>query len=289
MKPAAFWKRIRIAAFLGWRTLIGWPRYFLAYPRFAPGFLVRRLRAFVRQDLNRPIRTPDGFDLVSLNPFMGYWALFVCRELHHPRWVTPLQAARAPLVLDVGANWGLFSHRILCLNPAARVIAFEPLPDMVRHLSEWAPRRGGDLRILAKAVSSRSGSAPFYARTADDGEASLNERDKREADCFRVDTIALDELPELRGEGDVFLLKIDVEGHECEVLRGAVDTLRKTRFLLIEANNRPALVSVKRQLGPDWICRRVGCVDYFFMRVDESMPMRVTSAPFMITRTEKGT
>jgi FkbM family methyltransferase len=266
MKPAALWKRIRITAFLGWRTLIGWPRYFLDHPRFAPGFLARRLRAFVRQDLDRPIRTPDGFDLVSLNPFMGYWSLFVCRELHHPRWITPLQTARAPLVLDIGANWGMFSHWILCLNPAARVIAFEPLPDMIRHLSDWAPRRGGDLRILAKAVSSQSGSAPFYARTADDGEASLNERDKKEADCFRVDTIALDEMPELRGENEVFLLKIDVEGHECEVLRGAANTLRKTRFLLIEANSRPALVAVKRQLGPEWVCRRVGCVDYFFSR-----------------------
>ena len=40
-----------------------------------------------------------------------------------------------------------------------------------------------------------------------------------------------------RGEGFVDLIKIDVEGYEMEVLKGAVNTLDSVRYLMIELNN----------------------------------------------------
>jgi hypothetical protein len=131
--------------------LTGWTRIFFSRPGFALALLGRRGRYFVRRDFRTPLETPEGFRLETADALITYWLLFVERELHHPHWVKALKAADRPLVVDVGANAGLFSHLAFCINPRAEILAFEPLPDLHERLDAMRKQTGVNLTICRKA------------------------------------------------------------------------------------------------------------------------------------------
>ena len=79
--------------------------------------------------------------------------------------------------------------------------------------------------------------------------------------AFSVAVVTLDasvDAPE------ILLAKIDVEGMECEVIEGAKRTLYRTRFLIVEANDREDLARIREALGAGWRFRKVGYRDYLF-------------------------
>jgi hypothetical protein len=73
----------------------------------------------------------------------------------------------------------------------------------------------------------------------------------------------------LGGLPEISLLKIDVQGYEKELLAGAVETLRKTKFLLIELNYMPQYV------GGSWFgeIHELLTGKYGFVLVDATKPL----------------
>jgi hypothetical protein len=61
-------------------------------------------------------------------------------------------------------------------------------------------------------------------------------------------------------------MKVDVEGCESEVLAGGVQTVNRSRFLILEAHTPEALEKLQRQLGSDWRAKQVGASDFLFTR-----------------------
>lgn len=152
---------------------------------------------------------------------------------------------RAGLVLDVGANAGDWTAALLRLVPAARVLALEPAPDMADHLRR---RFASDARVdvVPVAVSDKCGSADLHV-TAHSHNTSLQQpRDMNrdygvesgweEVGLVTVETSTLDALVGDRDE--ISVVKIDVQGAEAQVLRGATTTLRRARAVIIEVNER---------------------------------------------------
>ena len=112
------------------------------------------------------------------------------------------------------------------------------------------------------AVSDKSGTALFYASSDNDTSASL----KPETPAIKSITVPVVTLDSVVGNRPVLLVKIDVEGFECEVLEGAQETLKNTQFLIIEAHTKEALNRIKERLGNNWYCNRAWGSDYFFVR-----------------------
>jgi len=247
-------------------SLLGWYRLRSAQPDFARELLRQRWRYFVRREFKPGTVTPDGFVLETPDALVAYWSMFVEHELYSDDWVKPFQAASNPLVLDVGANAGLFSHFAFCWNSRAEIIAFEPLPMMVERIKALQKRTGMNLTCLAKAAGREPGEAILESPHGYDGTSRICTSGQPTGHTFRVEVTTLDK--ESAGR-DVFLVKIDVEGFEEEVIAGASATLSKTRFVIIEAHNAARRDHLARLLGPNWRWRKLGASDYLFMRVQD--------------------
>jgi FkbM family methyltransferase len=145
------------------------------------------------------------------------------------------------VVIDVGANAGQFGSRIRAAGYRGRIVSFEPLSrafDALCRSSADDP----DWECHRLALGSRSGSVQLNVSA--DLEASsvlpMEERHVRhcpESAYVGVETVelaVLDEVgPSLIGEWERAYLKLDVQGYELEVLRGAARLL--PRIALVEA------------------------------------------------------
>ena len=139
------------------------------------------------------------------------------------------------MAIDVGANRGVYTHLLSRLVP--RTEAFEPNPELFRLLRRALP---ANARAHQVALSDRPGEAellvPRDGGRYSDQRATLNPRSVNSAvRSVRVSTRTLDSY----GFHGVGFIKIDVEGFEQAVLRGARETLARERpVLLVETEER---------------------------------------------------
>jgi FkbM family methyltransferase len=151
------------------------------------------------------------------------------------RVVLPLLAP-GDLVVDVGANFGLWS--LLAARRGCRVVAVEPVPATRALLARNAERNGltGRIELVGAAVSDATGTIEIAVPHGESGQASVSPDPGDAVERHAVEAMTLDALI---GERAVRFLKIDVEGHEPAVLRGAERVLRSGRveYLLLELSS----------------------------------------------------
>jgi FkbM family methyltransferase len=135
--------------------------------------------------------------------------------------------------IDIGANVGLYTYRFAqCFG---QVEAFEPIPRCARII---ASSRMGNVCLRNYALSNRCGKAtlsiPVTGGPEADSLASLSNHFP-DAKSLVVDLHTLDSFH----FSEVDLIKIDVEGHELEVLEGAMQTIdRELPTILVEVEQR---------------------------------------------------
>jgi FkbM family methyltransferase len=146
--------------------------------------------------------------------------------------------------VDAGANVGLMSNLLAhAVGHNGQVIAFEPHPLLFQTLTtnviRWKSDGIGQIELHQAAVSSSDGVLPLAIEpdtfAQNKGTASLEQHDP--VNSFDVQTVRLDS--ELRGP--VGVLKLDVEMHELEALRGARSLLsgKLVRDIVFEEHRPP--------------------------------------------------
>lgn len=184
-----------------------------------------------------------------------------------PEMLAVVQSCPASRAVDVGAWYGPWSYWLS--RRGAEVEAFEPNPRVADAL-----RRGSSnlVHVHEVALSDRGGRALLHLDTDRVGGEGTGRvvpaepaHDSAVTDSpltFSVERRSLDDF----GFDDVALIKIDVEGHELDVLRGARTTIERCRpVLVIELEARHAEVAptfdylfergyeARRYLDSEWV------------------------------------
>lgn len=181
----------------------------------------------------RLVATIDGisYDL-DLSEIIDV-CIYVDRYEPDVRRVTAALCAPGWIVLDVGANVGAHTLPIARrVGPSGLVVAFEPTAFAFEKLRRNVGLNPSlNVRVSQAAVAERGQlAAPFSARS------SWRSDGIREEQVSSVPTIALDEWFEREEVSHVDLIKIDVDGAEWGVLRGAAGLLSRYHpRIIIEA------------------------------------------------------
>lgn len=168
-------------------------------------------------------------------------------------------AGRDETAVDAGANIGLMTGLLAAkIGPGGRVYAFEAHPGiyekLCRHREIWKIHPLAEILALQKAVSSSPGKLPLisgsgFVENQGISRVTNTGNENQNGSSILVEATTLDlELPETCRVG---VMKIDVEGHELEVLKGAKRLLAagSVRDILFE-DSGGALNPVMEMLCP---------------------------------------
>jgi FkbM family methyltransferase len=166
------------------------------------------------------------------------------RMLHNApfgvRWSTDvahyLQGRALGVAFDVGAHHGETTLKLLDAFPDAQIHSFEPLPD------SFALLRQATASTTAHAVNAAVSDSSGVLEIAR-GEASYQSGVHADGERIEVRSLTVDEYADAHGIERLGLLKIDTEGHEEAVLRGARKRLESgaIEFVVCECEFTPRL------------------------------------------------
>jgi len=145
--------------------------------------------------------------------------LLVSGQLPHERhetrllWVLLRDTRTA---IDVGANLGWYSVLASKAMIEGTVHAFEPNPDVLPYLAANAAERGA-IQVHGCALAENNGQIDFFCASSSNLSSAARMVGKR----VRVPTTTLDDFARAELMREPVFVKVDVEGGELSVLRGA--------------------------------------------------------------------
>jgi FkbM family methyltransferase len=164
---------------------------------------------------------------------------------------------------DVGSNVGLYTWEVRKVCPLRKVLAFEPDPENIKLLEKTLSGANfQNVEIHNCALSKEVSEVPFYQDNLTSATGCVAGKDKpwiqqylnSSANEIRVKTKTLDSV--VLKDKTPSLIKIDVEGHEVEVLQGGRNTLSEAKPLMIIESFPPkqtTVLSLLGELGYHWM------------------------------------
>jgi FkbM family methyltransferase len=171
-------------------------------------------------------------------------------------------------IADVGANQGIYTLFFSHLVSSGHVFAFEPDPALFSSLKENVRRnRANNVTLFNAAAASQTGKLFLRPGLLNRGDNQVVQRGQvQDVGAVQVDALSLDQtIPDRRLD----LLKIDVQGFEVEVLKGAQE--------LIAANPR---LSILIEFWPHGLYKAGSC--------PEELLDILLSAGFSVSRNAEG-
>ena len=162
--------------------------------------------------------------------------------------------------IDIGANLGLFTF--FMSRASKHVFAFEPNPYPLENLKGLVD---SNVTVLPIALGNNDGPVeikiPHHRKGWSSNGASLASKEINDGKIINIQCRKLDSL----NIENIGLIKIDVEGFEIEVIRGAKDTILKNKPVMIIENeivhtkDTNELFTIMNEFGYDkYICNPIG-------------------------------
>lgn len=143
-------------------------------------------------------------------------------------------------IIDVGAYEGEWTEEVLAVFPKAKSLMVEAQPAKEPILRAVAARHEGQIEFTLNLVgASPKEAVEFYEMET--GSSVLHENCNADRKKVVRPMSTVDKLISEHGIKQIDLLKIDVQGYELEVLRGAAHALSLTELVLLEVSFLPII------------------------------------------------
>ena len=165
------------------------------------------------------------------------------RRIYKPLWPSLLGVEHRPVktILDIGSFDGDTARVFRRYFPSATIHCFEPQPHPLEKLEAWAATQRGTVICHPVALGDRNGRVKLMVNSVAKRTSSLLELktietrpediSRLEINIHRLD----DQIMAIPLEGHV-LVKIDTEGYEKQVLQGAVNTMKRASYCIVESH-----------------------------------------------------
>ena len=171
------------------------------------------------------------------------------------------------IILDIGANTGIYALIAAITNPHATVYAFEPVPRIFQCFKKNTSTNGlTNLHIYPYAVTNYNGHADLYIPDDSAGDvpttSSMIKGHRPSQKTINVPAITIDTFIAQNNIPKIDLLKIDTESTEPLVLEGALNTIQKYRPSIIcevlknQTESHLQKIMVGLSYKSFWICDR---------------------------------
>lgn len=172
--------------------------------------------------------------VVGVNEFM---TLYIYKEIFVDGcYDVPLPASGDPLIIDVGANTGLFIIRMKQLYPRSRVFGYEPVPSNYAQLERNLELSGcDDCEIFRRGVAGLARKEKLYIHRSNIGGHSIHKSEAGGDDHIEIDLVDIDGMLQPLNGKPCDLLKLDCEGAEYEIIKGiSKETAKKIKKIVFE-------------------------------------------------------
>jgi len=143
---------------------------------------------------------------------------------------------KGDIFLDIGANIGYYSlFAASFLDGTGKVYSFEPLPELCEQMHRSIEENNfSNIEVFNLGLSDKEGEREIYIRDENIGGSSLSQLSNlTSVKIFGAKKIKVKKLDLLLNNNlGVDIIKIDVEGHEYEALKGAASVLKKNHPLI---------------------------------------------------------
>jgi len=165
---------------------------------------------------------------------------------HEPAVSNFIEKKRGDMFIDVGASLGYYSFPLH--DNFKEIIAFEPHSDNVAVINgvKQTTSEYGNIKVFETAVSDVNGHTKLFSGRHSGGHSLLDSSSLVKDGSFRiVPTITLETF---LGDKIVDLIKVDVEGAEWLVLKGAELVMQNINSWIIEVHNITRLNEMEKLL-----------------------------------------
>ncbi len=134
--------------------------------------------------------------------------------------------------IDIGTNKGIYLYQAEKVIKTGKIIGFEPNKSLVNYIQPLFPKA----EIYPLAASSKSGTAvlniPKKGKGLQDTRASLEVMGE-DVEKVEIQMVALDEFAKEKQWTKIDVVKIDVEGHEFDTIKGCAEILKTIQPIFI--------------------------------------------------------
>jgi len=149
-----------------------------------------------------------------------------------------LKGKTIKIIFDIGANEGSYSKKIMGLNPSAEIYAFEPHPKTFKKLQEAADEFS--FKAFNMGCGDKNEMVYIYDYKENDGSSHasiykdvIEKIHKSESVASKITIIKLDDFAKEYNVSKIYLLKIDTEGNELNILMGATELIKNNKIDVI--------------------------------------------------------
>lgn len=181
--------------------------------------------------------------------------------------------------VDIGVNLGQTLLKVKAANPQQPYIGFEPSSQCVAYVENLIRLNNfSDTRIIPICLSNKTSLVQLFMKDNVDSSASIVEnfrpKDNYKLQKFVFATRFDDLISQIEEQGNLSIIKIDVEGAEADVLQGAKNSISQFRpFILAEilpTYDETSSLGKFRKLRQEQIEIMLSHLNYAFFRIDHT-------------------